>query len=418
MPVMTAEQQYNTMVAATEAKAAKVNAEAEWSAFGQPLCEMGHVVHRRIPPKEFSLKYTGVQIPKESNGVETAGIDINYELYSWVTNHLDLDNPIHHLALMISLVLCRIPPFISYRHTAPQFKAHGASARERLTEAIRREPWIKPETGDETGKRDGEPYVVLFIGYFLALYDPDSPLLRLCAGEGGAKLRTAFTAKHIKKGLNIFNIIRLGLAYPLNGRAIKGGRLNTDWKFEDEATLVALHDRFIEYFQDEPFGMYHAVVELVGHDRADALVQTGQLKRRVGVLREPSTQMPIPATMAGSSAARPSGSQACSASAHTGSLSVVPAREHMTTLVERYNIQPPAPATAVARVSGSRRSVAPGRSQPPQPAQRMSEKRAGKQRTCLFCTLIRSQYANVICYSGKSSGARAYAECGCPSDPS
>ncbi|EPS94717.1 hypothetical protein FOMPIDRAFT_1054867 [Fomitopsis schrenkii] len=200
--------------------------------------------------------------------------------------------------------------------------------------------------------------------------------------------------------VHIFNLIRLDLAYPLTGRAIKGGRLNANWKFEDEATLLALHARLEEYFQDEPFGMYHAVVELVGHDRADALVESGQLKRRVGILREPSTQMTAPATMAGSSTAGPSGSLPRSASAHTGSFSVIPTREHTTTLAERYNIQPPAPATAVARVSsregthvrrtglqdaaphnsaGSRPSVAPGRSQPPQPTQGMSEKRAGKQ---------------------------------------
>lgn len=241
--------------------------------------------------------------------------------------------------------------------------------------------------------------------------------------------------------VHIFNLIRLDLAYPLTGRAIKGGRLNANWKFEDEATLLALHARLEEYFQDEPFGMYHAVVELVGHDRADALVESGQLKRRVGILREPSTQMTAPATMAGSSTAGPSGSLPRSASAHTGSFSVIPTREHTTTLAERYNIQPPAPATAVARVSsregthvrrtglqdaaphnsaGSRPSVAPGRSQPPQPTQGMSEKRAGKQRTCLFCTLIRSQYADVIYFSGTSrhEGTRAYADGGCPCDRS
>lgn len=309
---------------------------------------MSHVVWHRILLNKLCLKYAGVKAPAEGN----SSTSINFELYSWVTTHLDLYDPIHHLALMVVLIVAHIPLFVSYRQVKHTFKFQNPSNTKWLMEEICTEPWISPENSDLSGKREGDPYIVLFIGYFL--FDPGSLLPALFEQPHGKALRSPFTMKHSKKGLNIFNLIWLGLARAIKVKSVKGGKLNEDRKFETEETLIGLHDCLLACYVDVPYGMYEAVVELVGTECANTL------KRHVGLLTAPAAHRP---TSQGSDLCHP----LLSERTHQ---SIAPehcnhSRSCMTTLAEQYNLQPPPPCVVSARCPSqdgqqTRATVVPG----------------------------------------------------------
>lgn len=342
--VLSVAEQHAKLVADATETAKQDNEMAAWSALEKPLCFLGTHIRRRIPPKEFDIKYAAVKAPKSDDEP-----DVNHALYTWLVDELNLYDPIHQLALYIAIMFSRIPPNISFPQTSRKtFSLRDPKNVASICEDIRTAAWIPPPNGDVSGKSEGLPYITLFVGYFLGLWSPNSPLPSLLNSSNGRTMRTAFNNKHHKKGITPFNLIRLGVAEPITSKAAKGGQFGVDWKFRSDEELIALHASLTTCFStDEPFGAYDGFAELFGAELADKLVQSGQLRRKLGTLQAAPASVPFTALPVASGSrtgtAAPSGSTGPTQNA-AGSGSQQPDPERATTtLARKYNMGAPIP---------------------------------------------------------------------------
>lgn len=225
------------------------------------------------PWKEFDIKHAAVKIPKSDGSSTPSDPDINYILYSWLVENLNLYDPIHQLGLYIAVLFSRIPPYVSFPQSNKKgFILTNPKSQPALNEDIRAAPWIAPRNEDTSGKLDGLPYIILFLGYFLGLWDPSSPLCPLLSASNSCTLHTAFHNKHHKKGITPFNPIHIGVAEALTPKAAKGAQFTVDWKFCSEQDLLELHDNLqLCFLADAPFRVYNTVVELFSTDCVEAL---------------------------------------------------------------------------------------------------------------------------------------------------
>ena len=340
--VLSVAEQHAKMVADATETAKQDNEMAPWSALDKPLCFLGTHIRRRIPPKEFDIKYAAVKAPKSDDEP-----DVNHALYTWLVDELNLYDPIHQLALYIAVMFSRIPPNISFPQTSKKtFVLRDPRNVASICEDIRTAAWIPPPNGDVSGKSEGLPYITLFVGYFLGLWSPNSPLPGLFNSSNSRTMRTAFNNKHHKKGITPFNLIRVGIAEPITAKAAKGGQFGVDWKFRSDEELIALHaDLTMCFSTDEPFGAYDGFAELFGTELADKLVQNGQLRRKQGTLQAAPASVPFAAPPVASGSrtgtAAPAGSTGPRAS--SGSQQPDPERA-LTTLAQKYNMGVPGPS--------------------------------------------------------------------------
>jgi len=174
-------------------RAIAVDTRADWTASKVLLGD--YLVHfkRTINPTDFTAISAGIN-NKTSKPIR--------DIYSWAFNTFNISNPVHHLALFTAMLYQKARPYLNWpsdaktgagdlfhsRASTPSSDA-GASSndihKERLiiSRYVCQLEWCDGRTS-KTALKEGDPFIPIFVTYFLAYFAAsESPLL---LGEGKA----------------------------------------------------------------------------------------------------------------------------------------------------------------------------------------------------------------------------------------
>jgi hypothetical protein len=154
----------------------------EWSFSVLRISEYYKVLHKRSPPTEW--KPDAVKFPSTSEAHVK-------ETYDWVATNIDLNNPIHHLAIIVGMLFAKCLPDIAYDKAA---EAALKKQRDgRLTVAIQNTHW-SPQPRRRCGQDTGLCFT-MFATAMIALIEPSSPLQTYSRQHNNA-LGQSWTTKH------------------------------------------------------------------------------------------------------------------------------------------------------------------------------------------------------------------------------
>lgn len=255
----------STSKAAAPTESARQVAESNdcralWSAESITLQELPRYLKRTIPPIEWNIKHAALGGDDKS---------ITSTTYHYVFNQLDLTRPLHHLALLVSIILTKCLPTIHWNVDNLQTLTPGLSGN-RVTEKIRGLSWT---TKGKKGSKKQAPYLVLITAFIIAIYDPESPVRRNLARTKSWDAQ--FLSKHSNKSISAVQLIRIGLGKALKymGKSPKldiPGR-EGDWRLLDEDELLIYYQTLKDTFQKGQYGPYRVAIMVVGEMRASML---------------------------------------------------------------------------------------------------------------------------------------------------
>ncbi|KAH9828613.1 uncharacterized protein C8Q71DRAFT_912237 [Rhodofomes roseus] len=284
--VRTMEQQYKDIISGVGKRIVEEDPKGEWEAAALPLHALSKFIStRKVLPVEFTLENASVSMPAESDP-SVSSKRLVYEVYKWVLDNYDPSKVLHQLALMIAIVVSRLAPELGYNGAALEkvlrLSPGGVPSSQGLTKAIQNADW---EIGTRsTGHTNRIPYIPMVTTYIIAFFDQHSPVrqhLRASGNNTLGSLGRAFVAKHTVKGINPFNLIRLGLARGLGTAVLKGGSYGVDWRPLSEDELIAVHAD-LSYVFDDLQGMqsgYSQAKFLFGEQCAELLARKGEIIR-------------------------------------------------------------------------------------------------------------------------------------------
>lgn len=223
---------------------------AEWSACRTPIKDLCNYVKRTVPPCEWKLISTSVDITKPGIVPKT---------YKYVWNSFNLQIPLHHLALLTAIIFSKTAPRISWDGIMP---ITGLST-ETLTNIARQMPFVK---GNAKGGTDTKAIIVIMTVYIIAMYDQNSPARR-SFDENDADAVKPWGTKHTAKKFTPLQLVRLGLARALNCRLWKAGRMD-DFELLSAAEIRHRHRQLITFFDSGPDGAFHAAIFVLGEEEA------------------------------------------------------------------------------------------------------------------------------------------------------
>jgi hypothetical protein len=205
---------------------------ASWTIYPLHLSTIVSILHKASLPSDWS-------IPPP---VDEAYVN---ETYTWVKQAYDSRKPLHHLALIVSLIITCIRPQL--------FLPSGSNFRQLFKKADTKKavkaqydslPW---DVRKQKGLKDELRMVTMFTTFIIALYEPTSPLrihMNLSHKQG---LGDAWTSKHSKslihsnyiythifvfkaiKSISYPTLIRIGILWGVGVGAYEHGTFGQAW---------------------------------------------------------------------------------------------------------------------------------------------------------------------------------------------
>ena len=166
-------------VASNNAIASDCN--ADWAAKNLTIATLKDVLNKTSLPIDFAS-------PAKS---DTAFIN---DTYRWVRDRYDCRKPLHHLALLVSIIVAStIVPNLFMVQTARHLfeDAHTPSA---VRDAYNKIDWIS--IVGRRGMSDKSIFISMFTTFTIAIYEDDSPLRKEIASSKKKGLGEAWTKKH------------------------------------------------------------------------------------------------------------------------------------------------------------------------------------------------------------------------------
>jgi hypothetical protein len=153
---------------------------AEWSASDLTMVTLRDVLNKTSLPVDFG-------------GVSKADEPYVDDTYTWVHDRYDGTKPLHHLALLVSVIIASslLPNLFMVQNEARLFRT--AKDRDAVREVYDGLDWIAK---GKKGMSDKRIFVCMFTTFIIALYEPQSPLRRKLDGAGRSGLGQPWTAKH------------------------------------------------------------------------------------------------------------------------------------------------------------------------------------------------------------------------------
>ena len=169
-------------IEANIARAMEDDADGPWCANDLKLQDMHTMLNRRMLPTDFQLPALSKQ--EDSEYVKAT--------YKKVFDDLDLEKPLHRLALMIGIVFSKLAPniYTNSPSSGPSALIDQEATAQNYLQTL---PWSSKSRGGSTEKG---PLMSMMTVYILALYDEHSPLREYHKKE--KKLGQKWTQKHGK----------------------------------------------------------------------------------------------------------------------------------------------------------------------------------------------------------------------------
>jgi hypothetical protein len=157
------------------------DSNAAWSILPLHLANIASIVHKAGLPIDYAT-------PSPSN------VSYVNETFEWVKKVYDSRKPLHHLALLISLIVtCLCPQLFLPVNPSPRPLFVNADTKDKVRDVYNSLPW---EERPKKGCRDETILVPMFTTFIIALYEPTSPLRIHMQASSKGGLGDAWTAKY------------------------------------------------------------------------------------------------------------------------------------------------------------------------------------------------------------------------------
>jgi hypothetical protein len=150
---------------------------AEWTANQIVMGEFPIHFKRTINPSDLTTAVAGI---------DDRTSPIVREVYEWVVQQFNINNPVHHLVLITAMLFQKARPYLDWPGDAKTGAGELIRSFEedddddanrqklRLSRYICQLDWCDART-DKNVLKEGEPFIPTFVVYFLAYYHEDSP---------------------------------------------------------------------------------------------------------------------------------------------------------------------------------------------------------------------------------------------------
>lgn len=218
-------------------KAINLDTRAEWAASQILIGDFSIHFKRTINPTDLTLNAAGI------DGSTSSKIR---EVYEWALMIFDINDPVHHLVLFTAMMFQKARPYLNWptdaKVGAESFMKKKPSddleqdddfetQRLHLCRYICQLPWLDGRSKGNIIK-EGEPFIPVFVTYFLAYYLKDqSPLLKSNTTPPGwankhSKLCLEYSA--IQK-LTVIHFPRTQVFAPNQSNPYSSCSCHTDW---------------------------------------------------------------------------------------------------------------------------------------------------------------------------------------------
>ena len=157
------------------------DSNAAWSI--RPLClaDISSIIHKANLPTDYATPS-----PAATHYVN--------ETFLWVKQAYDHRKPLHHLALLVSLIIaCLRPNLFLPTDSAIRSLFISANTKDKVRNVYHSLPWVKK---DKKGLSDETLLVSMFTTFIIALYEPTSPLRIHMQTSSRGGLGDAWTTKY------------------------------------------------------------------------------------------------------------------------------------------------------------------------------------------------------------------------------
>jgi hypothetical protein len=161
------------------------DANAEWSIRPLHIKNISSIINKTNLPKDFTTPSPGNE----------AYVD---QTFNWVKGYYDYRNPLHHLALLVSLmVACLRPKLFLPTDRSIRSLFSNAKSNDKVREVYNSLPWInRRKDNSNRGLADETIIVSMFTTFIIALYEPQSPLRIYMKTSPRGGLGEAWTTKY------------------------------------------------------------------------------------------------------------------------------------------------------------------------------------------------------------------------------
>ena len=159
------------------------DSNAAWSIHPLHLKDIHSIIHKANLPIDYAT-------PSPANASY-----VN-DTFNWVKQAYDHRKPLHHLALLVSLIITCLRPNL-FLPTDPSIKTlfTSANTKDKVRAVYHSLPWINKKK-DKKGLSDETLLVSMFTTFIIALYEPTSPLRIYMQSSSRGGLGDAWTAKY------------------------------------------------------------------------------------------------------------------------------------------------------------------------------------------------------------------------------
>lgn len=235
------------------------DSNAAWSIRPLHLKDISSIVHKTTLPTDYTT-------PSPSNASY-----VN-ETFHWVKQAYDHRKPLHHLALLVSLIVTCLRPNL-FLPTDVSIRALFASAhtKDEVREIYNSLPWVNKKK-DKKGLSDETILVSMFTTFIIALYEPTSPLRVHMQSSSRGGLGDAWTTKysmfssifpsffifHLSylfhlpsfqiavKSISYPTLIRIGILWGIGPGAYEKGKFGETWGCHSPQYIRNMHDTLIQ----------------------------------------------------------------------------------------------------------------------------------------------------------------------------
>lgn len=246
---------------------------AEWSASTLNLMTLPDVLNKTSLPIDF----------KSPSLADVPYVD---DTYTWVRENYDGRKPLHHLALLVSIIVASsiLPNLFMPDPADSNFKSRFSKATTKT--AVRKVyedmDWIPK---NRKGLKEKPIILCMFTTFIIALYEEGSPLRMKMKMASRGGLGEPWTKKHCKsflylffpfyisfllaiKGVTYTNLIRLGMFWGQGSGAYDKGTFNQDWGCHSPEIILHLYKTLCARMVDGPFGPFDSLTLLIGDKNA------------------------------------------------------------------------------------------------------------------------------------------------------
>lgn len=161
-------------------KAIANDCNADWHANSLDLTTLPDFIKKTSLPVDFTTP----------NPISKAYVD---DTYQWVKDNYDGTNPLHHLALLVTIIVASsIRPYLFLPPNASTLfpKSHS---REDVRSTYQSLDWVKK---DKKGMKEISVFIGMFTSFIIAVYEDESPLMKHIIDSKKGGLGEKWTNKH------------------------------------------------------------------------------------------------------------------------------------------------------------------------------------------------------------------------------